>query len=603
MERRILCINLKLLFVLAVLVLAPSGVSASTKIRQRRKNTFSRTYYHDFVVKYTPLARLCEKKNILSVNGQFPGPTLRAHRWDTLVVNVHNQAQHNITIHWHGVRQLRDPWSDGASYITQCPIRPGQNFTYTVRLTEEEGTVWWHAHDHAARATVHGAIVVFPRPGTTYPFPKPHKEVSIILGEWWEMDVLDIYEAAAQTGEDPTHSDAYTINGQPGYLYSCSKPEETFKMQVEQGKTYLLRVINAAMEEQLFFAVAGHRLTLVGTDGSYTEPLATDHIMISPGQTMDLLLLADQPPGDYAMAASPFDSGMGSMHRRHTSRANGMGRGSMPPTAGTNNATTGLFQYAVGSSSSSAPTFPSLPSYNDSHSANSFTSRIRGRDRAALGRVADERMFVVLSMNTMGSTSGGGGMAMAMATRKSASMNNISFAEPRGADVLGAYYRNVSGVYEEDFPGEPARRFDYTGDRAAEEEMWPPERGTKAKVVEYGRSVEVVLQAASVTGEESHPMHFHGHSFYVVGWGFGNFDPEKDPLKYNLVNPPKQSTFAVPKGGWAVIRFRADNPGVWLLHCHFEHHHFKGMSMVYIVKDGQHLHTRLRHPPKNLPTC
>lgn len=433
------------------------------------------------------------------------------------------------------------------------------------------------------------------------------------------MDVLDIYKAAAQTGEDPMHSDAYTINGRPGYLYSCSKPEETFKMQVEEGKTYLLRVINAAMEEQLFFAVAGHRLTLVGTDGSYTEPLATDYIMISPGQTMDLLLLADQPPGDYAMAASPFDNGMGSMHH-HTSRTNGMG-GSMPPMASTtNNATTGLFQYVVGSSSStdhhhSAPMFPSLPSYNDSHSANRFTSRIRGlraatgrRDRAALYRV-DERMFVVLSMNMMGSmgpmdttSGGGGGGMMAMEMKKSASMNNISFAEPRGADVLGAYYRNVSGVYEEDFPGEPARRFDYTGDGAAEE-MWPPEPGTKAKVVEYGRRVEIVFQAASVMGEESHPMHFHGHSFYVVGWGFGNFDPDKDPLKYNLVNPPKQSTFSVPKGGWAVIRFRADNPGVWLLHCHFEHHHFKGMSMVFIVKDGQHLRNRLRHPPKNLPTC
>jgi laccase len=61
-------------------------------------------------------------------------------------------------------------------------------------------------------------------------------------------------------------------------------------------------------------------------------------------------------------------------------------------------------------------------------------------------------------------------------------------------------------------------------------------------------------------------MHIHGTSFYVVGWGFGNFDKDKDPLRYNLVDPPLQNTIAVPKNGWSVIRFKATNPGKYKEH-------------------------------------
>lgn len=80
------------------------------------------------------------------------------------------------------MKQPRNPWSDGPEYITQCPIRPGENFNQMIKLSEEEGTLWWHAHNDWARATVHGAIVVYPEFGSSYPFPKPHAEKVIILG-------------------------------------------------------------------------------------------------------------------------------------------------------------------------------------------------------------------------------------------------------------------------------------------------------------------------------------------------------------------------------------------------------------------------------------
>ena len=142
-------------------------------------------------IKETKVTRLCHEKTILAVNGQFPGPTIYARAGDVVVVNVYNQGNKNITLHWHGVDQPRNPWFDGPEYITQCPIQPGANFTYRIIFSEEEGTVWWHAHSDFDRATVHGAIVVHPKRGSAYPYTKPYKEMPIILGTC--MDHLDLF--------------------------------------------------------------------------------------------------------------------------------------------------------------------------------------------------------------------------------------------------------------------------------------------------------------------------------------------------------------------------------------------------------------------------
>ncbi|KAK9942061.1 hypothetical protein M0R45_007750 [Rubus argutus] len=257
-------------------------------------------HYH-WVVKEATYTRLCSTKKILTVDGKFPGPILRAYKGDTIYVNVHNGGRYNITIH------------------------------------------------------VHGAIFVYPKSGTSYPFPKPHHEVPIILAEWWKKDVMEVLEEFVRTGGAPNVSDAYTINGQPGDLYPCSK-SETFKLSVSQNKTYLLRIVNAVMNEILFFAVANHKLTVVATDASYTKPIETDYITISPGQSMDALLVTNQQPGRYYMAARAYS----------TNAQIGFD----------NTTTTAIVEYNTGGTTSS-PLFPYLPSYNDTNAAFNFFGSLK----------------------------------------------------------------------------------------------------------------------------------------------------------------------------------------------------------------------------------
>ncbi|KAM7278865.1 hypothetical protein ACFE04_005999 [Oxalis oulophora] len=178
---------------------------------------------YKFVLQETAYTRLCSTKNILTVNGQFPGPTLFVQKGETIIVDVTNNGRYNVTLHWHGVAQPRNPWSDGPEYITQCPIQPGNTFTQKVIFSEEEGTLWWHAHSDWTRATVHGVIVIKPKAGTFYPFPKPYVEVPIIIGNWWKQDIMQMFDTYVTKKRIPPVSDSFLINGQPGDNFPCSE--------------------------------------------------------------------------------------------------------------------------------------------------------------------------------------------------------------------------------------------------------------------------------------------------------------------------------------------------------------------------------------------
>ncbi|OMO58627.1 Cupredoxin, partial [Corchorus capsularis] len=52
-------------------------------------------------IKEASYTRLCSTKKILTVNGQFPGPTLEVQYGDTIYVKINNQGKYNITFHWY----------------------------------------------------------------------------------------------------------------------------------------------------------------------------------------------------------------------------------------------------------------------------------------------------------------------------------------------------------------------------------------------------------------------------------------------------------------------------------------------------------------------
>lgn len=93
---------------------------------------------------------------------------------------------------------------------------------------------------------------------------------------------------------------------------------------------------------------------------------------------------------------------------------------------------------------------------------------------------------------------------------------------------------------------------------------------------------------------QGHPFHLHGFDFYVVasyeglgGWDY--YNPFSVPWKpprggdVNVVDPLMRDTIYVPPYGYVILRFRADNEGIWVLHCHILWHQASGMNMAFQV--------------------
>lgn len=545
------------------------------------------TRHYTFNIEMKSETRLCHTKRMITVNGKFPGPRIVAREGDRVIVKVVNNVSNNISIHWHGIRQLQSGWADGPSYITQCPIQTNQSYVYNFTITGQRGTLFWHAHISWIRATVYGPLIIFPKRGVPYPFAKPDKEVPMLFGEWFNADTEAIISQALQTGGGPNVSDAYTINGKPGPLYNCSS--DTFKLKVTPGKTYLLRLINAALNDELFFRIANHSFTVVEADAVYVKPFKTDILVIAPGQTTNVLLKAKPNPhkSTYLMAARPYFTGQGTFD---------------------NTTMAGFLEYVQSSGNITLPknltlSLPTLPAINATSVVANFSQKFRHLNSrqypAQVPQTVQKRFFFTVGLGNSPCSKnqtcqGPNG------TKFAASVNNVSFALPSTALLQSYFFKKSNGVFTTDFPATPLRPFNYTGT--------PPNKtfvsnGTKVVVLPFNTSVELVMQGTSILGAESHPLHLHGFNFYVVGQGFGNFNPSTDPAKFNLVDPVERNTVGVPAAGWVAIRFLADNPGVWFMHCHFDVHLSWGLKMAWIVQDGKLPNQKLPPPPSDLPKC
>ncbi|KQK10592.1 laccase-7 [Brachypodium distachyon] len=549
----------QLLWLASVLLLAASSVADAA------------TANYTFTVASMRVNRLCNSTDIIAVNGQLPGPTIEVNDGDEVVVNVTNGSPYNLTIHWHGMLQLLTPWADGPSMVTQCPIQPNSSYAYRFNVTGQEGTLWWHAHSSFLRATVYGALIVKPRNGSAYPFPTPDQEVPLVLGEWWSQNVVDVEKDALMSGQLPSRSDAFTVNGLTGQLYPCAN--ETFTVVVEPNTTVLLRVINAALNTHLFFKLAGHNFTVVAVDACYTANHTTDTLVLAPGNTVDALIFTGpKPAGSYYMAVQPHDT-------------------ISPATMATSDddsTATAILRYN-GTSPTATPAMPAMPTSSDTSTANAFYFGLRGvKAFTAVPTKVDVNMTIELGLGQLPCDSA---QTSCNGTAFAAAMNGVSFRLPTRVSLLEAQFKGKpAGVYTADFPDGPP------GSGMAMVE------GTKVRSLPYNSTVEIVLQNPTAVPAENHPIHLHGFNFFVLAQGLGTFTPG-NASAYNLVDPVSRNTLAVPTGGWAVIRFVANNPGMWFFHCHLDAHVPMGLGMVFAVQNGTAPGSILPPPPADLPMC
>lgn len=223
---------------------------------------------------------------VMAVNKTIPGPTIFADWGDWVVVHVTNhldQVKNGSSIHWHGIRQNYTNQNDGVVSITQCPIAPGSSMTYKWRAVQY-GSSWYHSHiGLQAWEGVFGGIVINGPATANYDVDKG----SLFLNDWTHATADELYEKAETTG--PFALDNGLINGTN--VLGAGANETTgsrFTMKVDEGTSYRLRIVNAAIDTHWSFQIDNHTLAVIAMDFVPIEPFTTDVLSIGMGMSLTI---------------------------------------------------------------------------------------------------------------------------------------------------------------------------------------------------------------------------------------------------------------------------------------------------------------------------
>ncbi|KAI0873107.1 putative multicopper oxidase [Hypoxylon argillaceum] len=497
------------------------------------------TRQYSFEVTRAQLAPDGYLRDMIVVNGQFPGPLIEANWGDWVEVTVRSNItgpEEGTAMHWHGLTQKDTPFYDGVPGVSQCPIAPGQSFTYRFRA-DHVGTSFYHSHYSAqVSAGVAGPIVFYGPKSQNW----DNDVGPVLLTEWYHQDYFSIVQEVLGNGTDrkPAFSINNLINGKMNFECSlahdgkpCVNNAGVSKFQLVPGKDNLLRIINGGSAALQYFSVDEHDMTVISMDFVPIKPYTTNVLILGVGQRSEVIIhgktgqlaeraywmrtnisslcsLTDQPYGLAAIYYSDKDAnaGMSPNSQPQDFEETMYGCGNVPLNI-------------------TQPLYPT-PVLNP------------------------DQTFTIDIEDTLNST----GHEVYL-------LNNQTFKADYNDPILRAV--------------------------AEEHAMQPYAPLWNAYDTGYGqRTIRIVWENQKVDPSNSafynltfeHPMHFHGHDFQVLAAGPGPWDGSV------AATPIRRDTHILPPNGHLVVQFTTDNPGVWPFHCHIAWHVSAGFNIIIVER-------------------
>ncbi|KAM0805794.1 Cupredoxin [Usnea florida] len=521
-------------------------------------------------------------KSVILIDGgqgpSFPGPMIEANWGDTFEITVHNQIksaaeeentilhEEGTSIHWHGMLQKHNesilggavgPWFDGVPSVDQCPIAPGSSFTYRF-IANPYGTSWYHSHYSAQYADgLFGAMIIH---GPNLTLSAGADESSpkdalydvdlgpVILSDWYHNTSESI--VASQEAPVPHQPigipvpDNNLINGKNNF--NCSLERETTrqagcnstagisKFYFTSGKVHRLRLINAGGEALQRFTIDNHNITIVANDLVPVVPYQPPYNMVTlgAGQRTDILVTANGSSTDAVYMRSDISATCVNDDLTHSQTQALAAIYYEKADVNKTPISTGKYYNDSGCHnddlSMTVPLFP-FPAVNDS---------VNSTDLLHID------LHIDFHLNST--------------DRKTGSlqwfMNNSTFHANYNHPVL---FEANRGNFS--YPDDPQWNVYNTGTAA---------------------NVRINMTNFVPNPHASHPMHLHGHNFFVLSEGPGIWNGQSG----NFHNPPRRDTHILRQGdvnngsvSHLVVQFKTDNPGVWPLHCHRAWHVSSGL--------------------------
>ena len=455
------------------------------------------------------------------------------------------------TMHWHGMHQVGTSFFDGPPGYNQCLINSinasGKLLMNTNNVTKlsylfkphAAGTFWYHGHYKGQTSDgIFGPIIVEDSPSITQAYAKYGMtytaETTLIIGDFYNQEsrnYIPYFLSPASKGFEPIPDAIFVNNQLPNSLV----------VNINKKDKLRVRLINAGPMSMFKVYVDGMALNVIEIDGVQTVPFNVSYVPVNVAQRASFILDWSQLP--LSMQNSP------SVLIRVINYAGGtdMYRRKLQNTKPMPVRWTGRFM------------FNDLKAVNNGNpNYNIITPITPGNTPRDPNLLEASLLFPTpvpspdLKMNYL-----------------------IQFQ----SDSKGVDRAFING---ETFPGPTTQElnrpvlYEYmsaSGGPLTEPQSLPvgatiPGDGLNPFVLPYGRTVDIFINNTDIA---QHPVHLHGHTFWIIRTS-----------SYDSGRPILRDIVSIPSNGWAIIRMVANNPGVWLLHCHIDWHFMAGFAATII---------------------
>lgn len=485
--------------------------------------------YYNFIVTREFKSPDGFNKSVILINNQFPGPLIEANWGDLIHVTVTNNIQsqdEGVTLHWHGMSQKKTPWYDGVPGVSQCPIAPlGGTFAYTFQA-DQYGTGWYHSHYSSQYGDgLYGPMVIYGplQPEVDYDYDLG----PVMISDYFHMSYYKGLEVSFAKPPQALNVSNNLINGKG--IYDCDANTET------DGNC--LR--GAGLSKFRFRSGKLHRLRLINSgslanqkfsiDHHEMTVIANDYVPVQP-YTTKVVTLGPGQRTDIIVNATGSPTDVVWMR-------SDIDMVCLQTVATIQTALAAIYYESADSSSTpdtTGTTWESRNCQNDPLNQTVPYYQLTPPEPETVQAVT-----ITVGFNATGF------IVMFM--------NNSSFRADYNDPVLL--------------------------DANAGQFSFPTERN----VYNFGSNSSVRLILKN-TYDTVHPMHLHGHNFWVLAEGLGSWDGTVT----NPSNPLRRDTHNLQPGtveepSYVVLEWMQDNPGIWPFHCHIAIHASAGMFILVMV--------------------
>jgi len=496
----------------------------------------------------------------------IPGPSIVVCKGDEVSVDVDNELEsYSSTIHWHGLQMRNTQAADGGPGVTQCPIEPGQHFSWYNFHAETPGTFWYHSHNEFQRDDgMYGPVIIRDIEEVSTPGICDVTEHTILVQEWYFNTAQHRYFHNKE--EVPSSLLVNGVGRHRSDYHTTKQPWQVFTVHPASCSSYRFRLVSSvSLHCPIIFSIEDHNFTVIATDGEDIQPEENvASLTLANGERYDILVdVSDQEERTYVMrfGGSPgeFTNCKGLAAIAFLQYEDSAVHQRQEPD----------YEECVNVPGKHVNPLPSVvvPPYQQPVPVNSLHSLFPLEQQQ---QQPDKTFYLLLGDGSQG-----------------AHVNNISFdLNTLTTPLLTADHPDLASLCDQSY--------------AEDGLLCDPGLDSHGCAchnilhVETRDVVEIFLINPDLERPIAHPLHLHGYFFNVIGSGLL---PQENPMGYvrqqneegnierNLHDPPHKDSVQTSPGSYLLIRFYADNPGYWLMHCHISFDVIEGQAMV--VKVGE----------------